>query len=82
MRNLLNRIVKVGLLLFAAPLALSANDIATMPINYLVASQVKPNIYFILDDSGSMQWSYLGDEVVINGYEKTIGYRNYLCNKI
>lgn len=62
--------------------AQAATDLATAPVNFLVSSQVKPNIYFILDDSGSMVWSYVGDEVVARGYEKTIGYRSALCNKI
>ena len=62
--------------------AQAATDIATAPVNFLVSAQVKPNIYFILDDSGSMVWSYVGDEVVDRGYEKAIGYRSALCNKI
>ena len=81
MLSVLLRMVTIGLMLSMAN-AFSANDIASSPINYLISAQVKPNIFFILDDSGSMQWSYLGDEVVINGYEKTVGYRNSLCNKI
>ena len=81
MLSVLLRMVAIGLLI--SPLsAFSANDIASSPINYLISTQVKPNIFFILDDSGSMQWSYLGDEVVIRGYEKTVGYRNSFCNKI
>ncbi len=62
--------------------SLAATNLANAPVNFLVSAQVKPNIYFILDDSGSMVWSYVGDEVVSRGYEKAIGYRNYLCNKI
>ena len=81
MLSVLLRMVAIGVLIL--PLrAFSANDIASSPINYLISTQVKPNIFFILDDSGSMQWSYLGDEVVIHGYEKTVGYRNSFCNKI
>ena len=57
-------------------------DIATAPLGFLAASAVKPNLYFILDDSSSMQWSYLGDEVVANGYENAVGYRSSACNKI
>ncbi len=60
----------------------AATDLANAPLKYLAAAQVKPNILFILDDSGSMQWSYLGDEVATNNYENTIGYRSSLCNKI
>ena len=81
MLSVLLRTIAISLLL-STHTAFSANDIASSPINYLISAQVKPNIFFILDDSGSMQWSYLGDEVVINGYEKTVGYRNSLCNKI
>ena len=62
--------------------ACAATDLATAPVNFLVSAQVKPNIYFILDDSGSMVWSYVGDEVVGRGYEKAIGYRSAWCNKI
>ena len=81
MLSVLLRMISISLLLSISS-AYSATDIAPSPINYLISAQVKPNIFFILDDSGSMQWSYLGDEVVINGYEKTVGYRNSLCNKI
>lgn len=66
-----------GSMLVAAP-----TDIAIAPLGYLLSAQVKPNLMFILDDSGSMQWSYLGDEVVKHGYENAVGYRSSLCNKI
>lgn len=65
------------------PLAWGAvTDLAGAPLHYLTGAQVKPNILFILDDSGSMAWSYLGDEVATNNYENTIGYRSSLCNKV
>ncbi len=62
--------------------AYALTDLAQAPINYLLASPVKPNIYFILDDSGSMQWSFLGDEVIDRQYQNAVGYRSSLCNKI
>ena len=72
-----------GLLIISGPGRLvAATDLARAPLNFLISSKVKPNIYFILDDSGSMNWSYMGDEVVRYGYEKTIGYRSHRCNKI
>ena len=58
-----------------------SNGISQAPLGFLAVSQAKPNIFFILDDSGSMQSSALGDEVNINGYQNTIGYRSSLCNK-
>lgn len=72
----------LGIALFFSGSVQAATDLATAPVNFLVSSVVKPNIYFILDDSGSMAWSHVGDEVVRRGYEKAIGYRNHLCNKI
>jgi len=57
-------------------------DLAQAPINFLLATPVKPNIYFILDDSSSMQWSFLGDEVVSKQYQNAVGYRTSACNKI
>ena len=85
--HLMNRFLRGLLLLISVVVSLhgvaqAATDLATAPVNYLVSAQVKPNIYFILDDSGSMVWSYVGDEVVDRGYEKAIGYRSALCNKI
>ncbi len=65
-----------------SPCVQAATDLAPAPVNFLVSALVKPNIYFILDDSGSMVWSYVGDEVVARGYEKTVGYRSHRCNKI
>lgn len=59
-----------------------SNEISQAPLGFLAVSQAKPNIFFILDDSGSMQSSALGDEVTINGYQDTIGYRSSSCNKI
>ena len=71
------------LLACATPLVCgAATDLAGAPLRYLATAQVKPNILFILDDSGSMAWSYLGDEVATNNYENTIGYRSSLCNKV
>lgn len=62
--------------------ACALTDLAPAPIPFLVAAPVKPNILFLLDDSGSMQWSYLGDEVIPNQYENAVGYRSSLCNKV
>lgn len=39
----------------------TATDLATSPLVTSSASSVLPNMLFILDDSGSMDWSYLPD---------------------
>ena len=57
-------------------------DLAPAPINFTASKNIKPNIFFILDDSGSMAYSHLGDEVRVNQYINKIGYRSSLCNKI
>lgn len=36
-------------------------DLATAPLETSGASSVKPNIFFILDDSGSMNWDFMPD---------------------
>ena len=70
------------LLILSAPAIAAVTDLASAPLNTELAALVKPNIYFILDDSGSMQSSYLGNEAGNNNFENTIGYRSSLCNKI
>ncbi len=54
------------LLLIAGLLAIptaDATDIASQPLNYSLSTTVKPNIMFILDDSGSMERRFLPEEV-------------------
>lgn len=44
--------------------ALAQTDLSTVPLpTYSAASttDIKPNIFFVLDDSGSMSWTYLPD---------------------
>ncbi|MBI5890536.1 MAG: hypothetical protein HZB47_07650 [Nitrosomonadales bacterium] len=67
-RNLENRSVKLLCrLAVAASIALpfpalaASVILATQPMATSTASNVKPNIMFILDDSGSMGWDYLPD---------------------
>lgn len=75
--------VLMALLLGVAALPVqAATDLARAPIGFLLAAPVKPNMMFILDDSGSMQWSYLGDEVLAHRYENAVGYRSAQCNRI
>ncbi|WP_298011406.1 PilC/PilY family type IV pilus protein [uncultured Aquabacterium sp.] len=53
-------------------------DIASEP---LITSQTaaKPNILFILDDSGSMGWEYMPDDMSPND---TYGYKSSQCNGV
>ncbi len=47
--------------LLIAQHALATTDLATAPLQTSTTTQVKPNIFFIIDDSGSMDWDYLPD---------------------
>ena len=49
--------------LLVATQTLAATDLATAPLQTSTATQVKPNILFILDDSGSMAWDFMPDWV-------------------
>lgn len=52
----------------AAPAA--ETDLATGPLITPGASTVRPNLFFILDNSGSMNWDYLPDWVVDSNWCK------------
>lgn len=56
--------VMLALMGFMATVS-GATDISTVPLNTYAATSttdVKPNVMFILDDSGSMDWEYLPDQ--------------------
>ncbi len=64
------------LLLIAGLLAIptaDATDIASQPLNYSLSTTVKPNIMFILDDSGSMERRFLPEEVAGPRVDKSCG---------
>ncbi|WP_158223113.1 pilus assembly protein [Halovibrio salipaludis] len=50
----------VGLFLMV-PLLASGADLANKPL--FVGSKVQPNVMFVIDDSGSMGWSFMPDEI-------------------
>ncbi len=77
-----SKVLLISLLMMVISPGFALTDLAQAPINFLLSTPVKPNIFFILDDSGSMQSSFLGDEVVIRQYQNTVGYRTSVCNKI
>jgi len=61
-----------------APLAaLSQTDLSSIPLPTFSAGttvDVKPNILFVLDDSGSMDWDFLPDWAKLNQPSSTIDY--------
>jgi type IV pilus assembly protein PilY1 len=55
-------VLPVGLLAGISGLSHAAvTDLASSPLSSTSASVVRPNVLFTLDDSGSMDWSYLPD---------------------
>jgi type IV pilus assembly protein PilY1 len=83
--RLLSRIAALSLLLAGSATAQAAlTDLADGPLVDAGAVIVKPNILFTLDDSGSMSWSYMPDEVGYpsSNWSGAVGYRSHLCNKI
>jgi len=63
-----------------APLALAQlTDISTNPLSTAAPNQVKPNLLFILDDSGSMARDYMPDDVGRFG-SNAYGFYASQCN--
>lgn len=77
--RLLRLFLPLVFLLVAALAQAALTDIANAPLK---TAGAKPNVMLILDDSGSMQWSFLDDRVKTKGYQNTVGYRSALCNRI
>lgn len=48
---------------FGASVHAAASDLSSLPLITSAPQVVKPNLMFILDDSGSMAWSYMPDDV-------------------
>lgn len=62
------------------PAQAALTDIAPIPLASSSTSVVKPNILFTLDDSGSMAWGFMPDD--IENRFNTTGYKNHLCNTV
>lgn len=71
-------LLSAGLALAAGTAFAAVTDISDTPLANQQSDQVKPNILFILDDSGSMDRDYMPDNLSTG----TLGYRNHLCNLI
>ena len=52
-------VLGISLNSFAAPLVNPSNN----PLETSTTASAKPNIMFVLDNSGSMAWDFMGDEV-------------------
>ncbi len=62
-----------------AALALTT-DLATVPLITSAPQTVKPNLMFILDDSGSMAWTHMPDDA--QDFKSSRGYKSSQCNGV
>jgi len=60
------------------PGAAALADLASVPMAAASPSSVKPNILFIMDDSGSMSWTYMPDAA--GDFRGAYGYASSQCN--
>jgi type IV pilus assembly protein PilY1 len=72
--------VAAALIAAAAAPAAACTDIADVPLASSSTAAVKPNIMYVLDDSGSMDSLYMPDEMSSSDGKAT--FRNHLCNTI
>jgi type IV pilus assembly protein PilY1 len=77
-------ITKFAVLAFSAlATAWGANvDLATVPLTSGVTKTVRPNIYFILDDSGSMDYDYMPESIEKDKEDNKACFRNHGRNTI
>ncbi|MDI1260062.1 PilC/PilY family type IV pilus protein [Aquabacterium sp.] len=74
-----------GLLLGAPTQVMAATtSIANEPLATMSTTSTKPNILFVLDNSGSMGWDYMPDDVntAASSYTTTYGYKSAQCNGV
>ena len=61
-RKYLKNVGRALMLLFlAANVHAATTDLAKVPLVTSSTSSVRPNLMFVLDDSGSMDWAFLPD---------------------
>jgi type IV pilus assembly protein PilY1 len=58
----------------------AVTDIADKPLASTSSDSVKPNVMFILDDSGSMELQFMPDP--LDARANTVGIRNGVCNTV
>src|SRR3954470_22765295 len=55
-------------------------ELATSPMTTSTTTTVKPNLMFVLDDSGSMDWDYMPDNA--RNFAGRYGYQSSQCNGV
>ncbi len=81
--NIKNYLFYLGLALSlstSVPTNALAVTLASAPLAQSSSSSVQPNIMFVLDNSGSMSWTYLPD--VTDNFRGSYGYQSAQCNGV
>ena len=73
-------IAGVAIMLVCLRLDAATTDIASVPLVSSSTTVVLPNLMFVLDDSGSMDWSYMPDTA--NNFRQNYGYSSSQCNGV
>ncbi|MBI3525648.1 MAG: hypothetical protein HY066_14205 [Betaproteobacteria bacterium] len=58
----------------------ATTDLSNVPLVSSSSTAVLPNLMFVLDDSGSMSWSYMPDTV--GNFAQNYGYSSSQCNGV
>jgi type IV pilus assembly protein PilY1 len=64
----------------AVPAGAALTDIAGAPLASTSSGTVKPNVYFVLDTSGSMAWTHAPDDAL--DFLSRYGYKSAHCNSM
>src|SRR5688572_1018256 len=68
-------VVAAALALAPAPATADTTEISPIPLGTASSVTVLPNLMFILDDSGSMQWHFMPDNV---NFSNTNSCKSYI----
>lgn len=79
-RQLFRKIALISLCAVAAGAHAAPTDLATSPLVSSSPLQVKPNLFLMIDDSGSMGWDYMPDEA--GNFSSAYGYYSNQCNGV
>jgi type IV pilus assembly protein PilY1 len=81
-RNLLRKTIacSVAMALVGTDIAYAAVDLADVPLASSSTATIRPNILYVLDDSGSMDWLSMPDEM--QSEADRVAYRTHVCNTI
>ena len=79
-RDAIVRAIAAALVGASANLLAAPADLADVPLATSSAAAVKPNIMYVLDDSGSMDEESMPDEM--GSFTGRTTFRNHLCNTI